>query len=330
MKNKEIDFLLRSLDEELAEKESAKVERLLQASQEARSEITQYRDMRKLIAQYGGSTFSPFFADRVMRAVTYPNRQRPGILQRFFLNSFSLQGAGLSLAVILVFVAVGMALWMRPRVWEVPYGQTAVVNLPDGSIVELGSGSTLQYRPFFMRNERRTQLTGEAFFNVVRDDKPFVVETFNTRVIVRGTQFNVRAWPEDLEHETSITLAAGRVEVIPRVAASEPVTLLPGQSTRVVADTSRPQMPVTVPLQQALAWRTGGFSFQDQSLGSVIRALERRFDIEISLDSPDLANLPVAYLNPRPVPVSDVLADIVHVKGLHFRRSANGYHILRQ
>ena len=46
------------------------------------------------------------------------------------------------------------------------------------------------------------RLTGEAYFDVVEEDAPFVVETFNAEVRVLGTRFNVRAWPEGMARHT--------------------------------------------------------------------------------------------------------------------------------
>ena len=73
-------------------------------------------------------------------------------------------------------------------------GQRATLTLPDGTSVEMNSGSTLEYPAVFARGERRVRIDGEAMFDVVSDsDRPFYVETFAYDVKVHGTMFNVEA-----------------------------------------------------------------------------------------------------------------------------------------
>ena len=64
--------------------------------------------------------------------------------------------------------------------------EKTMVRLPDGSEVWLNSESSLQYTKKFSAKERKVRLTGEAYFTVVKDDKPFVVCTENARTQVLG------------------------------------------------------------------------------------------------------------------------------------------------
>src|SRR5688572_16316604 len=74
-------------------------------------------------------------------------------------------------------------------------GQRTRVTLPDGSAVYLNASSTLTFPEVFAESERTVELTGEAFFEVVKNPaKPFVVKTNNIRTVVLGTSFNVRSF----------------------------------------------------------------------------------------------------------------------------------------
>ena len=72
-------------------------------------------------------------------------------------------------------------------------GMTTDLSLPDGTKVSLNSGSILTYPEIFSGNERKVMLSGEAFFDVARDEeKKFIVETLHaTKVEVLGTAFNL-------------------------------------------------------------------------------------------------------------------------------------------
>ena len=71
---------------------------------------------------------------------------------------------------------------------SVPAGQRAHILLPDGSKVWVNAGSTLSY-PSLFSDERRVKLIGEAFFEVAKGDKPFIVSTGKVDVKALGTQF---------------------------------------------------------------------------------------------------------------------------------------------
>lgn len=62
---------------------------------------------------------------------------------------------------------------------EVPAGRHFQMTLSDGTKVWLNASSTLEYPASFEgKKERRVRLTGEAFFEVSRNEKcPFYVET---------------------------------------------------------------------------------------------------------------------------------------------------------
>lgn len=91
------------------------------------------------------------------------------------------------------------------------HGKQNRIVLSDGSVVTLAEGSELLYADNFDDN-RSLKLSGEAFFSVVKKDgKPFIVDTENIRITVLGTEFNLRAYPDDME--TVISLESGSIEV---------------------------------------------------------------------------------------------------------------------
>lgn len=239
MKDSEMELLLRSFDDDdLDESERRRLEELLERSAKLRAEQIRLRRLRAAVSGSAADAFEPDFADRVMTGVGRaadrrhaPDRRsisravdKSGRISRWMpvRRTFRMSArrtvwmAGGAAAAVVLLIAVGLFVRMQPQTMSVPYGEAQMVELRDGSQVELSGGSTLTYPRRWESGERRVRLDGEAYFDVIPQDLPFVVQTFNADVTVLGTQFNVRAWEDDPVPETAVTLAAGRVAVTPR------------------------------------------------------------------------------------------------------------------
>lgn len=86
------------------------------------------------------------------------------------------------------------------------------VVLPDGTKVWLNVNSVLNYSSDYGKHVRDVKLTGEGYFDVVKNaDKPFIIHTANMDIKVLGTAFNVKCYPGERTTETS--LIHGSIEV---------------------------------------------------------------------------------------------------------------------
>lgn len=241
-------------------------------------------------------------------------------------------------ALLLIVGLVGLLFWQRPVHVSTPPGEQRIATLPDGSTVELNSGTTLSYQrgfgalPLLSSEERTVTLEGEAFFDIQEDERPFVVETFNARVRVLGTQFNVQAWPEATTPETAVTLATGQVQVAARHApeVQETVTLSEGQSSRVVGSQQPPTSPQTTSVERVLAWRQQGFSVSDEPLAAIFDKLERRYGVHITLQASSAATDSMTLFYPQHTGVETILHDICVAQNLKFRASSRGYEVYRE
>jgi ferric-dicitrate binding protein FerR (iron transport regulator) len=194
--------------------------------------------------------------------------------------------------------------------------------LPDGSSVELNGGSRVRYAPHF-GDERAVSLYGEAFFDVAAETRPFIVETFNARIRVLGTRFNVRAWQGPYEEGTSVSLEAGRVELAPRAGTAQPVVMAPGE-TRLVRQAASYTLDQITP-EDATAWRRGELVFKDQPLGVILRDVERRFALDIKLVPRALATVRLHLALREPRSAEDVVRDLALANGLRYRETATGF-----
>jgi ferric-dicitrate binding protein FerR (iron transport regulator) len=86
--------------------------------------------------------------------------------------------------------------------------------LSDGSRIKLNQGSGLAIsKQEYNREKREVWLEeGEAFFEVAKDSaRPFLVHSGDLQVVVRGTEFNVKAYRELSRYTVSVR--SGKVEV---------------------------------------------------------------------------------------------------------------------
>ncbi len=92
-------------------------------------------------------------------------------------------------------------------------GSRTKIQLPDGSSVWLNGGSKLVYNNLdFGKKIREVTLIGEGYFDVVKNsEKPFIIHANKVNIKVLGTAFNVKAYPDEKNTETS--LIRGSIEV---------------------------------------------------------------------------------------------------------------------
>ena len=237
-------------------------------------------------------------------------------------------------AALLALVLVGGWLWRRPVTVSAGAGQQRTASLPDGSTVELNSGTTLSYRrgfqawPFVDAGRRIVRLEGEAFFRVDEASRPFVVETATARATVEGTRFNVHARLRT-DSTTEVTLTAGRVRVAGRQAPDRAVLLdRPGLRTQVETADSAPSPPESAQTDHVLAWRRDGFAVSNRPLSQVLREIERRYDTTLRLhDSVRRTTAPVSLYYPKPTDLSVILRDLCTALDLNYRPTNRGYEV---
>ena len=232
----------------------------------------------------------------------------------------------IAIAATVLVGAIGIVFWFSPVSITAPYGEIASLTLDDGSRIELNSGATLEY-PRRFGAERKVVLDGEAYFDVAKDQKPFVVETFNSSVRVLGTRFNVRAWSYDSSAKTLVALESGKVQLTDRQGGEEAVILEPGHSAAVEGAQIKLSEKDSAFVASSLAWRKGGFFFSDERVSSIIDEIERRFNADITLTPATLGNKRVKYSYTNSMSIDVIIEDLSASLGLQYREVDNGYEV---
>lgn len=157
-----------------------------------------------------------------------------------------------------------------------PRGGQYKVLLPDGSKVWLNASSSIRFPSVFPASERLVEITGEAYFEVTKDQKrPFTVRFNGSAVQVLGTSFNIMAYPEEGASRT--TLVEGAVSIR---NADQQARLRPGQQAAVLPG-GRIQT-IFKPVEEAVAWKDGMFYFKNAGVQDVMRQLSRWYDVEVT------------------------------------------------
>lgn len=157
-----------------------------------------------------------------------------------------------------------------------PRGKQFKLILPDGTKVWLNAASSLTFPTAFAGKERKVEVTGEAYFEVVANtQKPFLVKINDkTEIEVLGTSFNVNAYSD--EPAINTTLLSGRVKIV--YEGIPPVILHPDQEC-VLKDGKAKVNNVNV--ESAVAWTHGMFNFKSADLAMVMRQVSRWYDVDI-------------------------------------------------
>jgi ferric-dicitrate binding protein FerR (iron transport regulator) len=157
----------------------------------------------------------------------------------------------------------------------VPKGSDVVyLQLSDQTKVWLNAESSIRYPVAFSDDERKVEITGEAYFEVTKSQKSkFIVSKGNMNVVVLGTRFNVNTY--DNESNIKVTLLEGSVKVQLEKAEK---TIKPGQ--QAVLNKTNIDVLNDVDLGAVMAWKEGRFVFNNTNIQLIMRQMERWYDLD--------------------------------------------------
>ena len=193
-----------------------------------------------------------------------------------------------------------------------PKGGQYEVELPDGSKVWLNASSSLRFPTSFAGKERRVEITGESYFEVVENKAmPFIVKVNGAEIQVLGTRFNVMAYND--ESTLTTTLLEGSVKF---VNGNNTAMLKPGQQLQL---TQKGKLNVEneVDLQKVEAWKNGFFDFNGSDFETIARQLSRWYSVEVVYNN-KIDDLFYAEI-PRKTKLSDVLKALELTGKIHLQ-----------
>jgi ferric-dicitrate binding protein FerR (iron transport regulator) len=224
-----------------------------------------------------------------------------------------------------------------PFIFEVPNGSKATVILPDGSKVVLNAGTKLTCNAGFGKTNRNLNMVGEGYFDVAKNKKlPFLVHAGNLFVKALGTEFNVKAYPNDKNIEAILIRGSIQVNKLASHGIEEkPLVLLPKQcliynkksdkfqiNIPVLNETRIAEKPVSIPHDTAVVilktkidpviyttWKEASWTIYRLDLSDLATDLERKYDVTIHFGSESLKKIKFTGTLPN-ISLEQVLAAI--------------------
>lgn len=168
-----------------------------------------------------------------------------------------------------------------------PRGGEYKLELADGTKVWLNCDSELKYPVAFVGKIRKVVLTGEAFFEVARNGKPFIVETADMTMEVLGTRFNISAYKNEGTVQTTLVNGSLKVGTKNIGSVSQSILLVPGKQAsfdkeKGILDSR------DVDVNLYTSWIDGYFRFERQPLESIMRNISRWYNIDVKFESQQL------------------------------------------
>lgn len=195
---------------------------------------------------------------------------------------------------------------------ETPMGRQFQLVLEDGTKVWLNAASSIRFPVFFSNNERRVEITGEAYFEVAKNkSKPFRVTANGALVEVLGTHFNINAYGDEAYLKT--TLLEGSVKVSKGKATG---TLHPGEQSQISAS-GEMRIEKNADVEEAVAWKNGRMMFNNADLAAIMRQVKKWYDVEIVYSG----TIPKRYFTAdlsRNTNLSELLK-VLELSKIHFR-----------
>lgn len=162
-----------------------------------------------------------------------------------------------------------------------PRGGQYQVTLADGTKVWLNAASSIRFPVIFTGSERKVEITGETYFEVVKNKAmPFKVKTATTEVEVLGTHFNVNAYTDEPSVNTTLLEGAVKISVLSYITKPATQYLKPGQQAAILKS-GKISVVDRADIEEVMAWKNGRFQFKSADLKSILRQIARWYDVDI-------------------------------------------------
>jgi len=198
--------------------------------------------------------------------------------------------------------------------------QTRLVLLPDGSRIQMNRGTKFSYATHaFNQKQREVWLEGEAFFEVAKNkEKPFIIHTGTMQTTVRGTSFNVKAYPQLAENVVSVR--TGKVEVTNRNQML--AVLTPNKQLAYNRQTNKAEASDAA-WEDAAGWREGELTLNYASRDELKLKLKQYYQVDIQFRDDALNGIKIKSTFLKSTSLSDVLSTIKALYGIQYSMQGN-------
>lgn len=185
-------------------------------------------------------------------------------------------------------------------------------ELPDGSRFTLNRNSKLSYSSRRYDQKRTVQLEGEAFFDVVHDDKNvFAVQAGGLTIEDVGTSFNVKAYPGD--RLILVAVATGEVRIMTEKA--EGISLVAGETAEYNTETGTFTKSLNE-VRNLAAYKDKIFIFENTELQVIVKLLNEVYASNIVIQNEELkkCRLTASFNNETFYSILEVIAETLNLQ----------------
>lgn len=195
---------------------------------------------------------------------------------------------------VYAFTILFVFLLLAPTIYDKIYnisvyadrGSQKEFNLADGTIITINAESSLKYRRDYNSESRNVILTGEGYFQVEKGTSPFIVNTRHGSVTVLGTKFNINSRNDMIE----VVVNEGAVSFNPNIENKQPEDVIVRQGHYIDNQTLTSQV---IPHPEYPGWIHNKLILNKTNLETVCNQIERKFDVNIVLDSNQLNSISI-------------------------------------
>jgi transmembrane sensor len=161
------------------------------------------------------------------------------------------------------------------------------LQLPDNTEVWLNGDSYLEFPDQFTDKKREVYLSGEAWFDVKHAEEiPFIIHTGKITTTVMGTAFNIKAYP----YLRTVVISVSRGKI--RVSRGNKVIAILEKGQQVkVSDSDSLIREKNIDVGKIASWQQGYISYEDETMGEILRDLEHLYNTEITVADQSLLDM---------------------------------------
>lgn len=202
--------------------------------------------------------------------------------------------------ILLILTSFGSYYWLteppipdkRPERLHYSVGddEHKTLTLKDGTKIRLNENSEVWISKTFGQTNRMVTLKGEAFFEVVHNErKPFIIHTPDAYIKDLGTAFNVRALPDESDVQVAVT--EGKVSLWSDQQSEEEATELnPGQFGYLNLKNHSVEVD-EFSITNYLSWMNGRIEFKNAPLSKVCMQLSRIYGVAFEYSGQEMKDL---------------------------------------
>ncbi|MEM7298445.1 MAG: FecR domain-containing protein [Bacteroidota bacterium] len=185
--------------------------------------------------------------------------------------------------------------------------QKQTITFPDGSLGVLNENSSFAYLDKF-GDERRVSFEGEAYFDIKKSQKPFIIDMNGVEVKVLGTAFNLITSDENVSLYVDRGLVAFSKDGVDTKVKAGLEAIFDKETNEVTIK--------EIASNNIMSWRDGYFKFDKTPLNKVLEDLSNYYDVKFKLTNDNLNTCRVSgVIDKKPLSEAlDLIESVLNVK----------------